>query len=240
MQRHGFLTMKSRTITALVVQKRNPQRVNVYLDGEFAFGLARITAAWLSVGQELNTTKIAELQAQDAEEVALQRAIRLLNYRPRSEAEVRRNLEGHAIPDEIITAVLERLKTNGLIDDQQFARQWVENRTVFRPRGRRALAYELRARGLSPAVIDQTLAETGSDENALAYEAALRYARKLRPLEWLEFHRKLAGFLARRGFDYDAAGAAIQRVWQESGKDAAHQAHSEHLLNEDDEWTTLT
>jgi regulatory protein len=228
------MLMMSPKITALVIQKRNPQRVNVFLDGEFAFGLSRITAAWLSVGQELSAQKIAELQAHDAEEVALQRALRFLSYRPRSEMEIRRNLEKHALSDDIITNVLERLKANGLVDDQLFARQWVENRNEFRPRGRRALVHELRARGLAPDVIDQALAETGSDEDALAYEAALHYTRKLRPLEWLEFRRKLASFLARRGFAYETANTAIRRVWLES----AERANSTLLSKEDDEWTT--
>ena len=62
----------TKKVTALKLQKRNKNRVNVYLDGEFAFGLARIVAAWLSTGQELTEEKIAELQAQDNVEVALQ------------------------------------------------------------------------------------------------------------------------------------------------------------------------
>ena len=55
-------------ITAIVVQKRSPNRVNIYLDGEFAFGLARIVAAWLRTGQELSEEKIEQLQAEEARE----------------------------------------------------------------------------------------------------------------------------------------------------------------------------
>ena len=127
------------TITALKVQKRNPQRVNVYLDGEYAFGLARITAGWLSIGQVLSAEKIAQLQAEDGREVAYQQALRLLSYRPRASAEVRRNLVKHDVPAEVIEDVLARLQRAGLIDDNRFAQAWVENRSEFRPRGRRAL-----------------------------------------------------------------------------------------------------
>ena len=92
----------AKKITALKLQKRNKDRVNVYLDDEFAFGLSRIVAAWLRTGQELTEEKIAELQAQDNVEVALQRALNFLSYRPRSEEEVRRNLtyrhrHGHVV-----------------------------------------------------------------------------------------------------------------------------------------------
>jgi len=70
------------TITALTLQKRNRQRVSVFLDGEYSFGLARIVAAWLEVGQELSDEKIAQLRAEDEREVAYQRALRLIQYRP--------------------------------------------------------------------------------------------------------------------------------------------------------------
>src|SRR5262245_14647340 len=84
-------------VTAIEIQKRSPNRVNVYLDGEFAFGLARIVAAWLKVGQDLDEKKIEQLQAEDARERALQQAILFLSYRVRSESEIRRNLRKHEI-----------------------------------------------------------------------------------------------------------------------------------------------
>jgi len=200
-------------ISALKVQKRDRQRVNVYLDGEFAFGLSRITAAWLHIGQELSDEKINELQAQDASEAAYQRALKFLNYRARSSREVRRNLESHAVPEEVIERVLERLQGSGLIDDTRFAQDWIENRSEFRPRSRRMLAYELRQRGLPTDQIDQALNEL--DDESLAYQAALKQARKLRELEWLEFRQKLSGFLARRGFAYQEVQSAVRRVWDE-------------------------
>jgi len=203
-------------ITALKVQERNTQRVNVYLDGEFAFGLARITAAWLRVGQELSDEKISELQSQDAEEVAYQKAVQLLERRPRAEAEIRRSLARHAIPEDVIDAVLERLRRSSLVNDDAFARTWVENRTEFRPRSRRALAAEMRQHGLSRETIQQTLSETDLDEEALAYQAGLKQSKKLNQLEWLDFRRKLSAFLARRGFGYEVIAPVVQRIWKET------------------------
>ncbi len=69
-----------RKITALTHQKRNHRRVNVFLDGEFAFGLANIVAAWLKVGIDLSEEKITELLAADEREVLYQRALHLLSY----------------------------------------------------------------------------------------------------------------------------------------------------------------
>ncbi len=213
-------------ITALKVQQRNPHRVNVYLDGEFAFGLARIVAAWLQVGQMLSEEQIARLQAQDAEEMAYQRALRLLSLRPRSEAEVRRNLEKHRVAAEVIERVLARLRRSGLVDDAAFARQWVDNRNTFRPRGARALRQELRQRGVSEPAIRQALQSL--DEEALAEQAARKYLRKVQHLPWPEFRRKLGAHLARRGFDYEIIAPVVERLWAERSDPTADQPEPEH------------
>ncbi len=204
-------------VTALKAQKRNPNRVSVFLDGEYAFGLARIVAAWLQVGQTLNPEKIAELQSQDARENAYQRALSLISYRERSESEIEKHLQKKGIQEEIITGVLDRLRRSKLVDDQRFARLWVDNRAEFRPRSQRALAYELRKKGIDAEAIDEVLDEF--DDDTAAYDAAQRYARKLHRLEWPEFRQKLYGYLARRGFSYATVKTALSRVWAERDND---------------------
>jgi len=200
-------------VTALRIQKNNRERVNVYLDGEFAFGLARIVAAWLSVGQELSDERIAKLQAEDNYEAAYQRALQFLSFRIRTEKEVRKNLEARAIPNEAIDLVIERLKKNGLLNDTYFAQSWVENRSDFRPRSKRVLAYELRSHGIEAQTIEDTLMELNDEE--LAYQAAIKQAKKLSGLDWVNFRRKLLAFLARRGFDYQVSTSVTSAVWAE-------------------------
>jgi len=203
-----------RTVTAIEAQKKNTQRVNVYLDDQFAFGLARITAAWLRVGQALSEEKIASLQAEDAREAAAQQALLFLSYRARSTDEVRRNLARHEFAEDVIDDTLSRLERAGLVGDELFARAWVENRNTFRPRGRRALTMELRQKGISEAVIGATLAES-ADEETLALEAARKHARRLEGLDWPEFRAKLAGHLSRRGFSYEVIASATKVLWRE-------------------------
>ena len=98
------------TVTAIEVQKRNPSRVNIYLDDQFAFGLARITAAWLKVGQTLSEEKVSELKAEDSREVAMQTALHFLSYRPRSVDEVRKNLAKHEFGEDVIEQTIARLE----------------------------------------------------------------------------------------------------------------------------------
>jgi len=113
----------------------------------------------------------------------------------------------------VISEVLERLHHSGLLDDQRFVKNWIENRNEFRPRSRRALAYELRQKGIAAETIQEALEAV--DEQQLAYQAALKYARKLKQLAWPVFRQKLYAHLARRGFGYEIATEVVAQVWAE-------------------------
>ena len=220
--------MVMKKITALVVQKRNPNRVNLYLDGEYAFGVARIVAAWLRVGAELDEKKIEQLQLEDARERALQQALLFLSYRARSESEIRQNLSKHEIPETVIDETLERLRQDGLANDNEFAQAWVENRSTFRPRSRQMLAMELRQKGLDDESMHAALKNV--DDDPLAYEAALKRAVRFKNLEWSEFRKKLSEFLARRGFPYAVIAPVVSRIWNEMHVQEQHNFEEEDNL----------
>ncbi|MEN8173629.1 MAG: RecX family transcriptional regulator [Chloroflexota bacterium] len=206
-------------ITALKIQKRDKGRVSVYIDGDFAFGLTRQVAGWITVGQELSDEQIQQLQGDETREKAYARALNFLSYRSRSEAEVRRNLKKHDTPEDCIDETLERLRRLDLVSDRGFAETWVENRSTFRPRGRRALYSELRAKGVHNDIIDDALQNL--DEDDLAYRAAQKKVRQYRSLAWPDFKKKMLGFLARRGFNYGVAAPAIEKTWSEIQNDLA-------------------
>jgi regulatory protein len=216
----GCVCLKMKKISALEVQRKNPNRVNVHLDGEFAFGLARIVAAWLRVGQELSETKIEQLIAEDARERAFQQAMLFLSYRARSELEIRKNLRKHEIPESVIEQTLERLRQAGLANDDQFAQAWVENRNTFRPRSRRMMAMELKQKGLADEAIQSAIQNV--DDEASAYEAAQKRAARFKGLEWNDFRRKLSEFLARRGYSYSVIAPVVTRIWNETHANAHH------------------
>jgi len=202
-----------RIITALEVQKRNKERVNVYLDGEFAFGLPIIEAARLKKGQVLSQAEIDALCATDAVARAFDHAVRLLARRPYSSAEIRRNLESKRIASTVIDEVLDRLVEKGYVDDRAFAQYWIENRERFRPRGPRALRYELRQKGVPDAIIEEVLAPL--DVHDSARRAARERVRRLKGLPRPEARNKLGQFLARRGFGYDIIRDAVDDILTE-------------------------
>lgn len=229
----AVLFYMGKKITAINGQKKNPNRVSVYLDGEYGFGLAKIVAAWLEVGQELSDEKIEVLLKRDSEEVAFQKALLFLNNRPHSEYEIRQKLTRNGFEEESIQAVIARLQRSGILGDENFARQWIENRTTFRPRGRRLMAMELHQKGVADEIITEALAES-PDEVSLAYRVASRYVRRLADLECFEFRKRLTAYLGRRGFSYQTSVEIVERIWgeiQESG-DAIHKSENEEIENE--------
>lgn len=210
------------TITGLVVQKKNKERVNVYIDGDFAFGLAMIEAIKLHKGQQLTDQEIERLKALDEIEVAHERALNFLSYRPRSGDEVRANLREKRYSDSVIEQIIERLERAGLIDDESFARYWVENREQFKPRSSRGLRYELRKKGVEDDAIEAAL--EGLDEEESAYRAALDRARRTPHTSKQYFAKRLGDFLSRRGFTYQVVRPVVDRLWTElsEGDESAH------------------
>lgn len=201
-------------ITTLEVQKRNPDRVSVYLDGRFAFGLPALVAARLAQGQFLSDADVAALQEEGAVEEAYNRALHFLSYRPRSRAELEEYLEKRGVNEPQIERITGRLERAGLLDDEAFAKYWVENRERFRPRGLRALRYELRNKGIGDDTIEEALAAVDVSESA--YRSAGKKARQLRNTDQQTFCRKLVEYLARRGFSYEVAREAAERLWTET------------------------
>ena len=202
-----------RTITALEIQKRNKERVNVYLDGEYAFSLALIEAAKLRKGQSLTDAEIDALCGEDDVTRSVDYAANFLSYRPRSVAEVRRNLEKKDLPEAIIEQAIDRLQQLGYVDDVAFARYWLENRDTFKPRGPAALRYELRQKGVAEDIIGAALESL--DPFDAARRAGEAKARRLRGLTREAFRNKLGSFLQRRGFRYETTRDVIHQIIDE-------------------------
>jgi regulatory protein len=203
------------TITAIETQQRDPERVSIFLDGEFAFGSSAMVAAarGLTVGKTLSTEEIDDLKSADEVEKAFNAALNFLSFRPRSKREIGDYFRRRKLEPAVGTAVVERLERIGVLDDREFARFWVENRQSFRPRGTRALKAELRQKGIDSEIIDETLAGLG-DEEETAFEAGMKKARSYSTADEREFFRKMLGFLQRRGFPYGPAAAASRRIFQ--------------------------
>jgi regulatory protein len=202
-------------ITEITPVPYHPDRVRVQLTGNRRpLTLTRVVAedAGLRPGQWLDDQDLARLQDRDLFQVALDRALRFLESRPRSEREVRTRLAQKGVAPELAEPVVARLQALGLLDDAAFASYWIENRARFNPRGARALSAELRQKGVASEVIGEQLAE-GVDEEGGAQAFALRQAHRFAKLDRPTFRQKLWAALARRGFDFAVIGPAVDAAW---------------------------
>lgn len=220
----------NRTITALEVQQKNKDRVSVFLDGEFVFGLPALEAAKLRKGQVLSEDEITALREIDAVARAYDHAVRLLARRPYSAAEIRRNLASKSIAPPIIDEVLTRLEGLGYVDDRAFAAYWIDNRERFRPRGPRALHYELRQKGVAQDIIEALLGEVDVEDSA--YRAAQKRGSRLKGYTQAEFREKLSTFLARRGFGYDIVRSVLDQLIDELSEEQPDYFATEHMNEE--------
>ncbi len=204
-------------ITALRVGRGRRKRVNVFLDGRFAFSLEAEVAVkeGLQVGQELSANQIEALARSDHFHRCLNAAAHYLSYRPRSEFELRERLRQRGFDGDSVEAVITKLKEQGLVDDTAFAQFWKDNRESFSPRSQWLTKLELRRKGVANNIIDQVVDDIDNDDSA--YRAALSKARSLPLSDYQSFHRRLGEYLKRRGFGYGVINHSLERLWQELG-----------------------
>jgi regulatory protein len=152
------------------------------------------------------------------QQTPLDAAYRYLSYRPRSEFEMRVWLGRKGHGSRTIENTLSALRAKGLLDDLAFARFWRESRESSSPRSRAALRSELRRKGIDADVVAEAL--DGVDEEAAAYRAAQKKAARLATVDHDDFRTRLSAVLRRRGFSYEVTEHTVNRLWQESVKDA--------------------
>jgi len=202
-------------ITDIQAQKRNRNRVNIYLCGQYAFSLDRMAAGLLTVGRSLSDEEIARLQEKDEFESALNRALHFLSNRARSLQEMQTYLHNKGYEPALIERVISRLKEEKLVDDLDFAQNWLDNRQRFRPRSRSLMKLELRQKGVAETDIEQAIQSTGLDDYELALKAGRKLSRRYHLLDKFEFNRKLGASLQRRGFSYGIVRECLPVLWTE-------------------------
>jgi regulatory protein len=142
-------------------------------------------------------------------------SVRFLSFRPRSEKELRDYLVKKKCDDVISKRIIDSLTRDKFLNDEEFTRWWVEQRTILKPKAVRVIKYELKQKGINKDLIDSFFE---SDENSNSdFEAALKLAEKKMP-RYARFddrkviYEKMGRFLASKGFDWDTIKAVIDQV----------------------------
>ncbi|MES3629546.1 MAG: RecX family transcriptional regulator [Longimonas sp.] len=210
------------TVTALSVQKNNPNRVSVFLDGDFALGIHQdlIVKYDLHTGRTLTPDEQAQLEADQRLIDAKQTALEYLAHKPRTEGEVRTRLQRDDYAPALIDDTIDRLHELDYLDDEAYAREYATNRFANKSYGHHRIRRELRDRGVAAPFINRALnqLEANVDFHSAARSLAEKYWHRVadepHPLKQAQ---KLQGYLVRRGYATSTARAAV---------DAVQEAHS--------------
>jgi regulatory protein len=139
-------------------------------------------------------------------------ALRFLDYRPRSEAELKNHLlYKRKCSAAAVKLVLVKLKRIGLVDDRVFALNWVIDRVTFKQKSSTVIRHELLQKGIDVETVNLVIADINDEANAL--KAGLKKARLLGKFSLLEFSRRLAPYLARRGYGGEVIHKVIPLLW---------------------------
>lgn len=203
-----------RKITDIQVQKKRRDRVAVFLDGEFAFGLHQnvLLAAGIATGDELTPERIEVIQRLEARRNGREKALRLLAHRARSRKEIVDRLKQAGYAPQDIDWVIEELERLKLLDDAEFARLYARNRMITKPVGAFLLRQELKQRGLAGKDIDDAVVVGYEEESEykVARGLAVKNKKKQMKLDEDKAKQRVIDFLLRRGFHWDLVNEIIE------------------------------
>ena len=195
-------------ITDIKAQVKTAGRYSIFIDGKYSFSLSDVALLGqnIRIGQEVDKERVGELKQLSTDDKLYGATLRYLALRLRSEWEIRSYLQRKQASPALVVSILNKLSKDGLVDDEKFARAWVESRRLLRPTSKRKLQQELRAKRVSDEVIGQVLSSDEADERQLLRELALkkrgRYADDI----------KLMQYLVRQGFSYDDVKAVVSEL----------------------------
>lgn len=203
-------------ITKLERQKKNKERISVFLDERYAFSLSEesLLKLHLKEGQEIEKDDLDRIVLEEENRDAMDLAFRLLGIRSRSERELVQRLKQKKFSPVTIERTVGRIRELGYINDAQFACDWVRYRKQ-QGKGPELIKAELKMKGISPEVLSEVLAEmkeSGESETEQIKSIAERKLKQMQGLPPRTAAQRLTGFLARRGFGIEAIREALREL----------------------------
>jgi regulatory protein len=150
-------------------------------------------------------------------EINLNKSLHFLSFRPRSEKEVRDHLKlktknlKHKLDDKTVDLIIDKLKEHKFLDDEEFAKWWIEQRTKYRPRALRVIKMELKQKGIPDELIQDSGSKIHDEE--MASKLAEKRISKYKNLTKQETYQKLGRYLMSKGFDWDTVKRVIDGVF---------------------------
>lgn len=205
------------TITDIQIQKRNKSRANIYLDGEFAFALEMLTVMklGLKIGKDVDVDIIKTAVFDSETSVAFGKAVDYLARAMKTTKQVRDYLTKKGYSVDVTNCVIEKLQGYKYLDDQAYARMYVEQSKTHK--GERRIKQELLNKGISHNDVDDHVQVDADDQLTSATSLAQKYLKnKQRDVKTMQ---KLQRFLLYRGFDFDVVNTVIRTFKTDDSND---------------------
>lgn len=201
-------------ITKIEAQKRKLDRVNIYIDDQFAFGLTDTLRYKydLSSGKEVTQEFIDDILNAEEQNKVINHALKLLSYRQRSEKEIYDKLKEKGYDLDKIDNAIQYCIERNYINDKVFAETFIRDKMNINKLGSQRIKYELIGKGVSKDIIDQVLAPDYDVELEMAMELALKKMPSYKNEDYNAIYRKLGGYLQRRGYSFDVVRQVINKV----------------------------
>ena len=201
-------------ITRIETQKRNINRVNIYIDHKFAFGLTdEIRYKYdLHTNKEINEDFVEDVLKAEEQRKVINAALNLISYRQRSIKEVRQNLKTKGYEDIYIEKAIEYCKSQNYLNDEEFANSFMKDKQNLNKYGSKRIKYELISKGVSKSIIEEVLQIDPEDEYSIALGLAEKKINSYKGQDRNSIYRKLGGFLQRKGYPYDIVKNVLNEI----------------------------
>ncbi len=199
-------------ITKIEKQKKAKDRVNIYIDDKFEFGISSLLLVDYDLyrGKEVTEEDIKKYKEGDDLSKCLSKAYHFLSFRMRSEKEMFDKLS-EKYNEFTVNKSIEKLKEYNYINDIDFARVWVRSRKS--EKSINALKFELKRKGVKPQDIEIVIYDLDSDSELTAAIELINTRKKFQNLDKNEAYKKIGGFLSRRGYSYDIIKKVIDNLF---------------------------
>lgn len=206
-------------VTAIVQQKRDESKYNVFIDGEYVFALPMQDILYfkLKEGQPVSEDTVEFIRQNLIYIKAQDTALHFLGYKMRTVKEIRWKLQEKEFAEDIIERVIVFLEKYGYADDRDYCRRYIRQQLRLKPKSGYVLGLELKQKGVSSAIVEEVLAETEVDE----VTDAVHWLEKKSRGQWPPDQKKkkqLYDFLLRKGYSYDVIGEAFRQMQENCGE----------------------
>jgi len=202
-------------ITDIHKQKKDG-RYNIYIDGEFAFGLYKETIYnyGLRKNDELTEEKIKEITHYDEITFGTKVAYNYLTYSPRSTKEIRTKLRAKKLKDENIEEIIQHFTEYKFLDDELYAKSYIENQKIKKPSGKISIRQKLSQKGIDKEIIEKVIAENYDNETELTNGINLleKYLARHKSVPKEKIKQKSFSYLLSRGFEYSLISEILRNV----------------------------